>query len=227
MNSLLFVTFSESDKKLLIIAIVFLVVLLLLLGLIGMAIRQLTASFGKQIDNEIHDVVVYRIIDNPKDLFRYGMIKNNRRFVKESLPAFLIFLVSIILYITYSAITGMWHEDFLGHFSSLLWTWDWNDPSIWSNFWGLTLLSNWPPLASSPHWVNEYWASYLLVPLWTISIVYFAITVQAWIGRLILLRRRTKTVFQKTLEGFNFYDEKKAEGTPSASKSQNEKEKNS
>ena len=213
MNSYLFISFNESDKKLLIIAIVFLVILLLLLGLLGMAIRQVTASFGKQIDQEIHDVVVYRIIDNPKDLFCYGWKKNNRRFFKESLPAFLIFAISLILYITYSAITGNWHEDYLGHFSTLFWTWDWNDPSIWSNFWGLTLLSSWPPLVSSPHWVNEYWASYLLVPLWSASIIYFALVTQAWIARFIYLNRRTKTVYEKTLEGFNFYDQEKGAET--------------
>lgn len=201
---------GDSDRHLLIIAIVFLVVIFLLLGLLGMAIRATTSAMGKKMDDELHDAVIHRVIDNPKQLLRYGRIKNGRVFFKSALPALAVLLVSIILYVSYAGATGNWHEDFLGHFSTLFWTWDWDDPSCWSNFWGLTLLSGWPPLESSPHWVNEYWASYILVPLWTASIVLFALSVQAWIARLLLLHRRVHSVYGKSLEGFNFYDEEKA-----------------
>lgn len=204
--SLIDVSLNESDRRLLIVLLIILVLLLVIIGLVGMLIRHVTNVLSKRMDNEIHDVVVYRVVGDPKSLKKYGNIKNNRLFFRQALVPFLIALVSLLIYIIYSATTNSWTEDYFGAFSTLLFKWDWSNPDNYGVFWGMTLLTKWPDLIATPSWHWDYWASYLLVPLWLTSIIYYAIVVQAYIARLSLLHKRCRSVYEKNLDGFKFYD---------------------
>jgi hypothetical protein len=207
MNFLSFieVSMSDNDRKLLIVLMVILVLLFILLGLIGMLIRFTMQQQAKRIDTYMHDPVVYRVVADPEHFRKYGYRVNNRLLYHQALVPFILAGVSLIFYIIYAAVTGAWAEDYFGHCSTLFFTWKWNDPAIYANFWGVTLLTRWPDLQSAPAPKAAYWASYILVPLWLTSIVYYLVVIQAYFSRFLMINRRSRTIYEKSLEGYNFY----------------------
>jgi hypothetical protein len=206
--SLIDISLNETDRRLLIVLLIVLILFFVLLGLLGMLIRWISIEFAKRMDYELHDVVVYRVIQDPRSLRKYGLIKNNRVLFKQAIAPFIIAFVSLILYLVYSSVTGQWAEDHFTEFSTLFFNFNWSDPKIYANFWGMTLLTRWPDWIPSagPMWVSDFWASYLLVPMWLVSAVYFAVDIQAFVARLVMLERRCRTVFNKSLDGYNYYD---------------------
>ena len=216
MRTFVSLTMNEADRRLLIILMIILLILFLLIGAIGMLVRYLNDRFAKRMDTEIHDVVVYRVISNPKDLRRYGRIKNKRLFTKQSFPPLLIAFVSLLLWLIYSAISGAWGANHFSRFGTLFFRLDWGNEDNYVKFWGMTVLAKWPELAADahggkPYWDWSYWASYLLVPMWIGSGLYYLITVQAFICRHLMLRKRCRTVFSKSLENFNLSEAEQRE----------------
>jgi len=205
------ITMSENDRKMLIVLLVLLVLVFILIGLVGMLIRAILILQGKKIDNYMHDPVVYRVIADPAHFKKYGIATNHRLLYKEAMPAFIIGFISLAFYIIYSLIVASkpnmgWNQNYFAEFGDLLYTWKWDDPDSHAVFWGISVLSKWPPFENTPHWVNDHWASYVLVPLWITAIVYYAICIQAYIARMIVIFRRARTVYAKSLEGYNYYD---------------------
>ncbi len=207
MKTLVGITLNDSDRRLLIILLVIALIVFLLLGALGMLIRYLNKRMSRRMDYEIHDAVVYRVIQTPEQLAKYGRAKNWQLFWKQASPAYLIALVSLLFYLIYSLISKNWHEDFWGNFSTLFYELDWGNPDNYANVFGITLLAKWPEAIRVPSWHNEYWASYILVPLWIASIVYYLVACQAFLARAFLLNKRTHTVFEKNLDDFNFFDD--------------------
>lgn len=207
------ISLSESDKRLLIILLIIALLFFLLLGCLGMLLRKITSMMSKRMDYEIHDAVVYRVIQTPEQLKKYGIKKNNALFFKQSTPAFLILLVSLIIYIIYGFVTNIWGRDYWGEFGTLFYEFDWGNPDNYANFFGLTLLSKFPELKSSPTWVNEFWPSYVLMPLWIASLIVYLLACQGYLARAYLLNKRSHSVFEKNLDDFNFFDDIKANST--------------
>lgn len=205
---------NENDKRLMIILLFIMVFLFLIVGLIGMLIRFVTTKFGKRMDYEVHEAVVFRVISSPEQLKKYGNIKNNRYLVRSSVIPFLIGLASLLLWIIYSTVYGVWARDYFGEFSTLFFNFDWSNSENYVNFWGLTLLARWPNAISSPTWVNEYWGSYLLVPLWLTAIIWYAVVIQGYLARALRLNKLSHSIFEKSLEDFNYFDDVKNSSGP-------------
>ncbi len=201
---------NESDKRLLIILLVVMVFLFIIIGLIGALIRFVTVRFGKRMDYEVHEAVVLRVITTPEQLKKYGNIKNNRQLIKMAVVPFAIGFVSLLIWIINSTIYGIWARDYFGEFSTLLFNFDWGNPNNFVNFWGLTLLAKWPDLLSSPTWHNEYWGSYILVPLWLTAIVWYLVVIQAYLARAARLNKLSHSIFEKSLDDFDYFDDMKA-----------------
>ena len=200
------ITLNENDRRLLIIFLIFLLVLFIILGLVGMGIRLLFKKQGKRVDSFLHDPVVYRVISSPEHLKKYGKKKNAQLFVREASPAILIGLALLAFYVVYSSITGEWAVNHFERFSTVFYAYDWNDESIYVTLWGMRLLNEWPPLIHAPYLEASYWASYAIVPLFLVFLVYYLVAAMAYLSRALTLRSRMRTVYEKTLEGYNFYD---------------------
>lgn len=205
---------NENDKRLLIILLFILVFLFIIVGMIGMLIRFITIKFGRRMDYEVHEAVVYRVISSPEQLKKYGNIKNNRYLVRTSVIPFLIALFSLLMWVVYSIVYGIWTRDYFAEFSTLFYNFDWGNPDNYVNFWGLTLLAKWPEAVSTPTWINEYWGSYILVPLWLTAIIWYAIIIQGYIARALRLNKLSHSIFEKSLEDFNYFDDVKNSSGP-------------
>lgn len=206
MNNQILIQMSENDRRLIIIVLVIFIILLLLIGLIGMLIRFINKKFAYRMDAEIHDAVRYGAITDSKTLKKYGTTKNFRVYYKQMLPALAILLACLLFWIFYSLATNGWSIDHFERFSTLLFNFDWSNPENFANFFGITLPCRFPPLLSSPNPVPEYWASYIIVPLLLGGIIYYFVVSQAFVVRYFQLRKRCKSVFNKSLDGYNYYD---------------------
>lgn len=200
------VTLSENDKKLLIAALIIVIILFLVLVLIGMSVHKVMELQGKAIDKEVSDGVRYRVLDSAAHFKKYGRIKNRRVFMKQSLWPILILLTSLLFYLIYAGVTGEWSRNYWGEFGSIFFLWDFGDEGSYVVFWGMRLLAKWPPLTNEPHIVPEAYASYILCSLWLIGSIYFLVVSQAFFSRAVMLNKRAGTVYNKSLEGFNYYD---------------------
>ncbi len=222
MTTLVGITLNDSDRRLLIALLVVALIIFLLLGCIGMLMRYVSGRMSRRMDYEIHDAVVYRVIQTPEQLSKYGRAKNRQLFWKQSSPAVLIALASLIFFLLYSGITSEWGANHWKNFSSLFYQFDWGNEDNYATVFGVTLLAKWPDTIATPTWVSSYWASYVLVPLWLISIVYYLVCVQGYIARAFLLNKRTHSIFEKNLDDFNFFDDvKKGEASNGTSPTQN------
>lgn len=208
MNNLFltFIEVNESDRKALIVLVVILLLLFFILGLIGMAIRATMFYQAKRADSFMHDVTVTHVVTSPKEFRVLGRKKNNRLFYRQSIIPFLIGLTGLLVWLIYSGIAGTWSENIFVSFSDLLFTWNWSDPNIYTDFFFLTIIKQWPALTNSPHFVLEHLAAYFEVPLFVTSMVYYLVVTQAYFARMIKIETRSRDVFTKSLDGYKAND---------------------
>lgn len=199
------VTMSDNDKKLLIVLLVFVLLFFIVFGLIGMGIRWLTKYFSSRVDVEMADCVKFGIVTDAKHFRELGKKKNNRIFFIQSSPAMIIALVSVVILIIYCGITGRWTENFWGEWGDLIYYPLLQDADF-VIFWGAKVLARWPVEWHVPTWNVEHMMSYLLVTLWLVSIVYLIVCTHAYIARLVMIRRRARTIYDKNMEDYNYYD---------------------
>lgn len=213
MRAFVDVTLSQSDKRLIFIFLFVFIIIFILIGLIGVVIRRITKLMETRMDYEIHEAVIKRVISTPEQLRKYGSIKNRRRFFLESIPVFCIIIASVIAYLVNSFVTGKWADTYFANFGDLFYQWDW-DNAVMVKVFGFEVLSEWPAVSNAPHIEVAHIGSYVLCLLWILAMVYLAIVTQAFIARGFLLNRRCHTVFGKSLEGFNYFQDDKEKGAP-------------
>ncbi|MCQ2787225.1 MAG: hypothetical protein MJ199_02365 [Bacilli bacterium] len=195
---------SENDKRILIALGILLILLFVIVGYIGLLVERIMKHQAKRAGTMMHDVVAAKVITNEKDFKKFGKKKNNRLFVKQSLIPMCILSVALLIYIIYGAITRNWLLQIFDYktegFGTLFFIWDFNDPSIYIEFFGMRIIGKWPPLISTPHWMAEAWASYIIVPCLFVGGIWYLVDVQAHIARAFRLKKLAKTVFNPTLD---------------------------
>ena len=206
MNLNLLFKLTENDKRVL-IALCFAVILFFVLcGIIGSLIIRTMKWQGKKCDTLVSDVVVYRIITTPHQLRRYAARKNARHFIKQAWIPIIIILVGFVIWIIRNAVTKDWAYNPFNvetGFGSLLFTWDLNDPDIYTTIFGYKIIADWPKLSNEPHLVAEAIASYFIVPAIVGGGLWYIVTAQAYLARTIRAVQLSKKVFEKSLENFD------------------------
>jgi len=201
---------SETDKKALIILLIFLVIAILIIGLFGIAVRATMRYQAKRADTMMHDVAVTHVIDNPKAFRRFGFKKNNRALYRDMLYPFGVALVALIIWVIFNIATGQWGENVWAHFGELFFRFKTDnsqyppDDPLWVKIFGMTFLARWPETVEGyPRFEVGHIASYIEVSLWIIAIAWYAYDCQAYISRMVRIIRRSSSIYEKSLEGFN------------------------
>jgi hypothetical protein len=205
-NFILVSAISESDRRLIIIALIMLVLFFVILGLIGIAIKKTMKAEGEQIDKLVCDGVRFRVLENARHFRYYAKIKNRQLFFKQSQWPLLILFISLVFYLIYAGVTNNWVYNYWGDFGSIFFLWDFGDEGSYVTFWGMRLLAKMPPLINTPHFVAENYASYILCFLWSVGTLYFLLVSQAYLSRIVMINRRASSIYKKSLEGYEFYD---------------------
>lgn len=193
---------SETDRRALVIFLIIAVVVFIIIALIGYAIRKTMAYQMKRADTFMHDVTITHVVNNPKDFKRVGRIKNFRLLYRQSLVPFLIAVAGLIIWIITCASFDNWSINPFDDINDLFFAYDWAEEGLFVNVFGLTLLSHFPSVIHTPEVIAEHIPSYLCFFTWITSIVYYAVVCQAFISRQAMILRRSRTVFEKSLEGY-------------------------
>ncbi len=202
---MLLIQLSETDKRVLFALLIIFILLVVIIAYIGYLINVVMKRQGKRIEHYVSDVVYTRVITDPKHFKQYARKKNWQIFYKRSKwPIFLVAIAGILL-LVYEFIKGFNYNPFssVDGFGTLLFSWDFGDPDLYQEFFGVKLISKWPALSNTPHFVAEAWCGYIFVPLFLTGVIWYLGCVQALIARYLHINKLSDSIFSKNLENFN------------------------
>ena len=202
----LLIKLSDNDKHIIIALCLAIIILFVLIGLIGSLIIRTMKWQGKKCDELVNEVVVNRIITTPRQLKAYARVKNGRCFIKQAWIPVVMIIFGVLMLIIHNAVFNTWDYNPFNTkdgFSSLLFVWDFGDPDCYNTFFGLNLLSQWPPLVNTPHYVAEGTFSYIAIPCFFIGGLWYIVAAQAYLARTIRAHKLARKVFDKSLDNYN------------------------
>ncbi|MFA5481257.1 MAG: hypothetical protein WC282_02600, partial [Bacilli bacterium] len=156
---LFLIKLTENDKRIIIAVLILFILVFVLIGLLGQLVKRIMLSQAHRADTFMYDLVVTKTVKNPRHFRRVGYQKNNRLLFKQSWLPFLILLVSITFLLTYMGISGNWDLNVFDYgadsvggegFTTLFFIFDF-PAAPRSDFFGVNIISGWPPVISSPH----------------------------------------------------------------------------
>ena len=197
---------TENDKRLIIVLLLLVILIFVIAGYIGLLVKKVMKKQGDKMDDLIHDVVVAGVIKDEKHLIRFGIKKNHRQLFKSAWIPMCIMAGASLILVLYCIIYNNWKPNLADYettgFNTLFFVFDWKNAPR-SEFFGKSIVSDWPPLLSKPHWSWKAWGAYLFIPGMIIGGLWFLVCVQAYIARTIRLFKSSKKVFSKSLENYN------------------------
>ena len=204
MNNFILLSLSEGDKRLLFVLLLAIVLAVFIIGYLGFLLVRLMKWQGKKMDTLIHDVVVTKVITDKNHLIRYGRKKNWNLFLKQATIPLAIILFGAIILIIRNAVTRDYAYDLFSTnngFGTLFFTWKFTgdltgDANTWIRF-------NKLAVDNYPHFIASAWASYITAPCLLVGGVWYFIVTTSLVARTIKLYKRSKEVFEKSLDGFN------------------------
>lgn len=204
------IALTEKDKRVLLILFLLLIVIVAFLAVIGAIIVRVMKWQGRKLDDLCHDVVETNVIDNKKDFIRYARIKNWRTFFFQAWKPLVILVAASLILIIHNWATNDWSYNLLDYektgFNTLFFIWDYGDPDIYQKFFGITLISDWPPIINYPHFSLEAWASYIFFFGMLVGGAWYLVAVQCVLARTIRMYERAYNMFRKSLDGYNKYE---------------------
>ena len=199
------ISLSDTDRRVLVIALIIILIAFLLAALIGIAIRHTMLYQSKRADAFMHDVAVTHVVATPKEFRALGFKKNNRILFRSSLIPFGIGILGLLIWIISNIASGRWGENIFVVWSELFFHFDWKgtpeDP-VFVKVFGMSLLARFPSVSAAPTFRVEHIPAYIEVFLFLTSWIYYAVVCQAYIARLIMIIYRSNDIFEKSLEGF-------------------------
>ncbi len=199
------ISLSDTDRRVLVIALIIILIAFLLAALIGIAIRHTMLYQSKRADAFMHDVAVTHVVATPKEFRTLGFKKNNRILFRSSLIPFGIGILGLLIWIISNIASGRWGENIFVVWSELFFHFDWKgtpeDP-VFVKVFGMSLLARFPSVSAAPTFRVEHIPAYIEVFLFLVSWIYYAVVCQAYIARLIMIIYRSNDIFEKSLEGF-------------------------
>ena len=198
----LLIQLTEADKRIIFVILVIFVLILVLIALIGFLVVRVMKYQGKKINNHITAPVVTGVITNEKEFKKYARKKNLWLFYHQARIPALIALIAAIFYVVASLFTGFKNPfSYENGFTTLLFVWDFSKIITIPES-GAGLLINWPTVLNSPHIVAEAWVSYVFVPIAAVGIIWYLISVQAFIARGLQINKLGRKIYSEQLEHF-------------------------
>ena len=190
---------SENTKKALIILFLIFIILFVLIGYISLAVEGVMKKQGSKADEMLSDVVRAEYFEKEKPFRRFAWKKNMKVFYVEARIPFLILLVSWFTYLLFCMFTGKWGYNPLSRtegFATLLFEFgEWPK----EKFFGMTLISGWPEVVTKPHFEPIAIFSYIFVPANIVGILWFLYCTQAYIARVLRIRKISRGIYRKKL----------------------------
>ena len=207
MNPVFLIQLTENDKRIIFALCIAIILLFVIIGLLGSLVIRTMKWQGKKCDTLVSDVVTNHIVKTPHQLRVYARKKNRRWFLRQAwIPVVLIIIAALIIVIRDAVLKDWAYNPFNINdgFGTLLFVWklSYNDPEAYTVIFGVKILVKFI-LINEPHFVIEGLCSYFAVPLAIVGGVWYLVAAQAYLARTIRAIKLSKSVFEKSLEGFN------------------------
>lgn len=208
MNKFLFlVKLSEKDWRLIIAIFLIFVLIFLIFSLIFDVVRQVMRRQGRRVDADMKMLVEANLIRSPKDFSRNAHRKSNVVLFYQLFPPILIALCTTVIYVIVMLFMGpinLFDYKTEG-ISTLFYIFDWaNQPR--ANFFGINLPSDWPEVISTPHFAPRAIISYMVVPLYFISLLWGILAIQSYLSRFIRILVLKRKLFSADLDDKRLLD---------------------
>ena len=198
-NTLL--SLSDGDKRIIFSLLLILIIAIVFIGLLGYILFRLMKWQAKKIDDLVHDVVATKVITDKKAFLRYGRYKNWALFFKQAYIPILIIILAFVILIIHNSITNNWsYNPFSTYdgFGTIFYTWkisgEYTDGAI-IKFAKLAV-------DNTPHLIDIAWAGYIFGPFILVGGTWYVIIAACLLARTVLLYRRSRDIFEKSLEGY-------------------------
>ena len=192
---------SDNDKRLIFSLLLIVIIVLVLIGVLGYVLFRLMKWQSKKMDTLVHDVVVYKVVTDKKHFVRYGRIKNWALFFKQAYIPLIIIVVAFIVLVIHNSITNNWaYNPFSTYdgFGTVFFTWKFSGKYI-----GGTLIRFAELVVdNTPHLIDKAWAGYIFGPLVIVGGLWYLIAIACLLSRTVLLYKRSREVFEKSLDGY-------------------------
>ncbi len=204
------VSLSDNDKRLIFSILLIVIIVIVLIGLLGYILFRLMRWQSKKMDTLVHDVVIYKVVTDRKHFIRYGRVKNWAMFFKQAYIPLIIIIVAFIVLIIHNCITNNWaYNPFSTYdgFGTIFYTWKFSGRYV-----GGTLIRFAELVVDNyPHVTAIAWCGYIFGPLILVGGVWYLVSVACLLARTVLLYKRSREVFEKSLDG---YRQSEADETP-------------
>ena len=197
---------SEDEKRFLWVFFLAIIIIILIFGVIGYIIRKVIRKQGDKLERAVYDAVTTGVVADEKHFKKYARKKNIQIFYRDMWIPIIILLISALVLVVHGFITNNFAYNPFNKddgFGTLIWLWDFSNPTYYNTFFGIKLLSSWPDPINTPHLVAEAWAGYASVPLFIIGAFWYILVVQGLFARWLKIKQIIKVTYKKDLSTFN------------------------
>jgi hypothetical protein len=204
---LLTTTQPTVNQRLQLLYLILIVVLLTfaLIGGIGWLFETLIKRYGDQVDADTWKLYETRTINTPKEFSRIAFKKSHRQAFIDFFWAILTLGMTVGLLFGYMAIANdpTLINDLADYqtrgFNTVFPIFDWsNIPQ--NEFFGLSIISDFPPLLNLPRFVPEAIISYVLFLMTLFGLFLLIRANLALIGRTLRIQTKRNRIFMKNLD---------------------------
>lgn len=189
-----FIQITENDRRVLIALLIVVILLVIIIGYLTDLVQHIMKKQGMVLDRAMVKLVRSRVIRSPKEFLLEAFRKNNLILFKELFIPLVILVAAIVSHIVYVDFTGH-HINLFDYenegFTTLFFIFEFPK----SEFFGLMIPSDWPIVISAPHFSATAWFSYLVVPAYLTGGIWFIITIQAYIARILRIKHLSREIF--------------------------------
>lgn len=196
------ISLSDGDKRLIFALLLIIIIILVFIGLLGYLLMRIMKFQSKKIDTLVHDAVVTKVVNDKRHLIRYGRNKNWAYFFKQAYIPIIIIIVGFIVLFIHNSIYNNWgYNPFSTYdgFGTLFFTWKISGEYTQGTLIKFAKLV----LDNTPHFDAIAWCGYIFGPCILVGGTWYLVTASSLLARTILLYKRSKTVFEKSLDGYH------------------------
>lgn len=204
----LLVKLSENEKRFLIVIFFLIIIVFFLFGIIYEGLNRFMARQGKDIGRLMANQVESGYITSLKQFKRNSYRKSRIEFYKEFSKTFLASIIWFAVYGTVSLFYRHWLNMFdqvEEGFTTLIYTFDFSQMPTTKVF-GLTVISDWPPVLHKAFFSVRAIPSYILFVFGLIISIIFVIQVLSYMARTIFIMQHSKKMFTHDITKYKLHD---------------------
>lgn len=204
----LLVTLSENEKRIIIILFFLIVVVLLLFGVIYDGFKKFFTDQGRDIGRlmgaQIESGFITSLSQFKKNAFRKSRITYFKEFGKTFIAMLIWFMIYGIISLIYRHWLNLFDQVDEG-FMTLVYTFDFKNMPT-EKFFGMNIVSDWPPVLHTPFFSAKAIPSYILAVAALILIILFIHQTLSFLARTIYILQNSKKLFTKDIAQYELTD---------------------